>query len=82
MEISDILFRRIKVGEYQKLFLKNLICRNSVDSVVEILSEILRVFTQITEVQVQKCLAEPKQNVSRTPCAMLSRTLAEPLMLC
>ncbi len=46
-----------------KIIFKNLNCKNSVDSVAEILPEILRVFTQIPEVQVQKCLAEP---LSRT----------------
>ena len=61
--ILDILFKRIKVGENQKLFSESYDCENSVNGVAEILPEILRVFTQILEVQVQKYLAEP---LSRT----------------
>ena len=59
-----------------------------VDSVAEILLEILRAFTQISEVLVQKCLAEflsrtPKQNLSRTPkqnplAELKQNPLAEP----
>ena len=62
--ILDILFKRIEVGGNQKLFSESYDCENSVDSVAEILQEILRVFTQIPEVQVQKCLVEL---LSRTP---------------
>ena len=62
--ILDILFKRSEVRENQKLIFKNLSYRNLVDSVAEIFSEILRVFTQISKVLVQKCLAEPH---SRTP---------------
>ena len=53
--ILDILFKRIEVGENQKLFSESYDCENSVNSVVEILSEILRIFIQISEVLVQKC---------------------------
>ena len=52
MEIFDILFKWIEVRENQKVFFKNLRCRNSVDSVAEILPEILRVFTQISKILV------------------------------
>ena len=45
--ILDILFKRIEVGENQKLFLENYDCKNSVNSVAEILPKILRVFMQI-----------------------------------
>ena len=44
--ILDILFKKIEVGEKLNIIFRNLSCRNSVDSVAEILSEILRVFTQ------------------------------------
>ena len=59
MENFGILFKRIEVGEKLKIIFKNLSCRNLVNSVAEILSEILRVFMQISKVLVQKCLAEP-----------------------
>ena len=66
----DILFKRIEVGGNQKLFSESYDCENSINSVAEILSEILRAFMQISEVLVQKYLAEPH---SRTPlCYVLA----------
>ena len=62
--ILGILFKRIEVGENQKLFSESYDCKNSVNIVAEILQEILRAFMQISEVLMQKCLAEPH---SRTP---------------
>ena len=53
--ILDILFKRIEVGGNQKLFSESYDCKNLVNSVAEILSEILRAFMQISEVLVQKC---------------------------
>ena len=55
MEISDILFKRIKVGKKTKIIFKNLSYRNLVNSIVKILQEILRVFMQISKILVQKC---------------------------
>ena len=52
MEISNILFKRIKVGENQKLFSESYECENAVNSVAEILPEILKVFMQISELLV------------------------------
>ena len=53
--ILDILFKKIEVGENQKLFSENYDCKNSVNSVAEILQKILRIFMQISEVLVQNC---------------------------
>ena len=50
MENFSILFKRIKVGIKLKIIFKNLSYRNSVDSIVEILQKILRIFAQISEV--------------------------------
>ena len=58
MENFSFLFKRIEVGENQKLFSESYDYENLVNSVAEILQEILRVFMQISEVLVQKCLAE------------------------
>ena len=58
LRIFIILFKKIEVGKNQKLFSENYDCENLVNSVAKILSEILRVFTQISKVLVQKFLAE------------------------
>ena len=55
MENFGILFKKIEVRKKSKIIFKNLNYRNSVNSVVEILPEILRVFMQISKVLVQKC---------------------------
>ena len=47
MENFSILFKRIEVRKNQKLFSESYDCENSVNSVVEILLEILRVLMQI-----------------------------------
>ena len=53
--ILDILFKRIEVEKIKNYFQKSYNCENLVNSVVEILPEILRAFMQISEVLVQKC---------------------------
>ena len=47
MKIYDILFKRIKVGRNQKLFSESYDCKNSINSVIKILPEILKIFMQI-----------------------------------